>query len=601
MALRNIINLQAPAQLPAQQLIMPVNISNVSSSSSGATGSSSSSIKIRTSSPITSETSESESSDRVISPSKFISAVHKSRKQQQQLMIQQQQVQVQPAPIKHYASIKELAYDKLRRQQEQEQTKPQNKINSAGKLKIAVSNNGSYLTLHIIEGRSYKSPCQLTYAKITMMPDADKRFSKCKTQTILPANSEKNRYYYNGKFSFEFDKLSDYNNRLVISVWATNERDCGPGDQMLGCFSFKIKHLMLKQQQQQSSQPETVWYHLLPQKYGLTKHLRCSTRRDDLRKNGQSKDIVTPLTNTNKDLIGLTKVQLCITKKTSNEDYGFTITGNCPCMVGKVDLDKTAFKHGLRPGDYISKINNTNVSRATWESVVKLIKSAINGRLNMEVYRDSNACLNSINNLANSIGSTSSASSTSTTSSVSSSSSLSYSDANYMFVNNYQYMPVINQQHQHQLQYQQPQIYMQQQLINNYGLEAVPEEDELDEDDEDLEINDDDQDDYELHQNYQYNQAVQMDNIAYEKIRYVDSSLTNDEDDQHLQTDAETLRRVAAQYYSTNTNTNSKNVVLSTCCRKANIASLRNLKINQNGEEQSDAHKFSMANLNQFI
>ncbi|RNA32638.1 Regulator of G- signaling 3 [Brachionus plicatilis] len=55
--------------------------------------------------------------------------------------------------------------------------------------------------------------------------------------------------------------------------------------------------------------------------------------------------------------------------------FGFTIHGYCPCQVGKVEKSSPSELSGLMPGDLIIKINGKNVSRATCDSVVRLIKS----------------------------------------------------------------------------------------------------------------------------------------------------------------------------------------------------------------------------------
>lgn len=55
-------------------------------------------------------------------------------------------------------------------------------------------------------------------------------------------------------------------------------------------------------------------------------------------------------------------------------NLGFTVVGYCPCQVSKVENDSIAQTSGLMAGDLIIKINGKNVSRATCDSIVKLIK-----------------------------------------------------------------------------------------------------------------------------------------------------------------------------------------------------------------------------------
>ena len=108
---------------------------------------------------------------------------------------------VVPAPLHHFASMKELAYEKLKKQQliEQDlkhtfnlqnhansrQLSQNVRLKSSGKLKCAIYNNLNHLTVHIIEARQLKVPNAAiafdTYVKITMLPDVEQRFTKYQT------------------------------------------------------------------------------------------------------------------------------------------------------------------------------------------------------------------------------------------------------------------------------------------------------------------------------------------------------------------------------------------------------------------------------------
>jgi hypothetical protein len=608
MALRNISNIQQQQELAKQANIKPIYMYNLSKNqhnnensninkiqlqntngSSSTTSSGGSSIQIRTSSPISSSSSGSEISgpaNTVISPSKFMKAVHMSRKNMQQLPLhppppppssssssstttlkQKSQANKQciqhPPSIQNYVSMKELAYEKLRKQQSIEHDLKQafnlnemnqnERLKSNGKLKISIYNNMNHLSINIMEGRSYRVNNSITnlldtYVKITMLPDMEKRFKKCQTNAIKPHVYEKSNgkeiynYKYDSKYSFEFDNVNDLRNRLIISVWSIL-----PGHskhQTIGLFSFKIKHLM------KQVQPKPVWYHLLPLKYGLTKHLKCSNSKSSTSLNNINNPEVP---NVNKDIIGMDKISLTLIKQNENEGFGFTLTGSCPCMVGKVDSDKTAFKYGLRSGDYISKINNKNVSRATCESVVKLIKSC-KFRLDLQVYRQnqsSKSCKNNypkLNKIYQQIPinyNYQNDHSTTSGGSFSSISNFSTSDCDNINTKEQQFQ-------QNEILVPIPQLQSQpssqSNLINNFqnNLEVVLEEDEdeLVDDEEDV-------------------------------IRHVDSFSSeintsneeDDDDDSKSNNDANTLRRVAAQFYEHRQH-------------HANIMSLRSLKLN---------------------
>jgi len=58
----------------------------------------------------------------------------------------------------------------------------------------------------------------------------------------------------------------------------------------------------------------------------------------------------------------------------SNNTYGFTVVGYCPCQIGKVESNSLAQLAGLLAGDIIVKVNGKNVCRATCDSIAKMIK-----------------------------------------------------------------------------------------------------------------------------------------------------------------------------------------------------------------------------------
>ncbi|CAG5929095.1 unnamed protein product [Menidia menidia] len=53
--------------------------------------------------------------------------------------------------------------------------------------------------------------------------------------------------------------------------------------------------------------------------------------------------------------------------------YGFTLTGQSPCLLSCVLKGSPAHFVGLRPGDHVLSVNDINVSKASHEDVVKLI------------------------------------------------------------------------------------------------------------------------------------------------------------------------------------------------------------------------------------
>ena len=399
MALRNISNMNMKAGVFAIET-KPLVAKNKKLTNQAANmfeDSFQSAIQIRTSSPISSSSSSHMDFDGEHPP--FFPVYPPQASEQQRA----------PKMPKH-VSIRELAYEKLRQQQQQPYQEPEPQMRSNGKLKLLAYNNFGHLTVHVIKGKHYRSanvPLTSldTYVRISMLPDHARRLKQCQTSLVRHNFGSKRQLpvSYDEKFSFEVDSR-DYANRLVVSVWAKSSLS-RPGhsmlssnssgssassssllsesrtDQLLGCFSFRIKHLMNGKQSMESQ-----WYHLLPEQVGIVKHFRCHRAQRQAAAVKHVQD-TNELTGVNKDLIGLDKLKFHITRVSPLDSYGFTITGNCPCMIGKVDTQKNAFQVGLRPGDFIASLNGRNVSRATCDSVVKLIKSC-QQQLVVEVYRE---------------------------------------------------------------------------------------------------------------------------------------------------------------------------------------------------------------------
>jgi C-terminal processing protease CtpA/Prc len=58
----------------------------------------------------------------------------------------------------------------------------------------------------------------------------------------------------------------------------------------------------------------------------------------------------------------------------ANDSFGFTVVGDSPTFIGKVNENTPADICGLKSGDFIVKINGQNVSRAQQRTVSNLIK-----------------------------------------------------------------------------------------------------------------------------------------------------------------------------------------------------------------------------------
>ncbi|XP_063780358.1 regulator of G-protein signaling 12 [Pseudophryne corroboree] len=63
----------------------------------------------------------------------------------------------------------------------------------------------------------------------------------------------------------------------------------------------------------------------------------------------------------------------CVEVARGRSGYGFTLSGQSPCVINSVIKDSPAEFVGLKPGDQICAVNETNVKKASHEDVIKLI------------------------------------------------------------------------------------------------------------------------------------------------------------------------------------------------------------------------------------
>ena len=81
-----------------------------------------------------------------------------------------------------------------------------------------------------------------------------------------------------------------------------------------------------------------------------------------------------------------TVLELVLSRRDTTVEFGFTISGYCPCHVEQVAQDSLAMQAGLVKSDLIMKINNVSCCRATLKTVHSLLKSG-SGDIKLTVYR----------------------------------------------------------------------------------------------------------------------------------------------------------------------------------------------------------------------
>ncbi|CAF1018249.1 unnamed protein product, partial [Didymodactylos carnosus] len=291
-----------------------------------------------------------------------------------------------------------------------EEEKPNNRESSLqfnkGIIQLSLVANENLLTLHIVQVKNIETKRSLRYSnilvKITIIPD--EKPLECNTRVIPNLN---NNPTFNEKFSFELTD-DDSKKRICLSVYEYNENDSAT--QLHGCLSFGIKNLLKKQKVR-------GWFYLLQDDVGIFRHRKVIEH------------VEKHVSTINRDVLNMEELQITVPR--GQESFGFTVVGQCPTFVGRVDSDSPAALCGLRAGDYIVKINGKNVSRAQKDTVSHLIKN-LRKAVTLDIHRPSSSISTNSNRDLLSLLSSTGTASASTESSTCSESSYSRSLSSYV-------------------------------------------------------------------------------------------------------------------------------------------------------------------------
>ncbi|KAI0978242.1 hypothetical protein GJ496_000774 [Pomphorhynchus laevis] len=236
------------------------------------------------------------------------------------------------------------------------------KVNDGpGFLNIDINPLGSAIILNIVEAKNLQCPtddlCN-TFVKVRLIPE-DLNIVDCSTKIVYRTNNPT----FNEKISFQILQ-SDYNKRLLIGAFHQDIRECCI--HLLGSMSFGIGSLMSKSRDQLKG-----WYHLLPEEFGHHKHKKIKMKDKEIH-------------SVNQDIDGMDSIKVRAIRGTSG--FGFSIGGGCPCKITKVLNVNTCGETQPMVGDYLVSVNSKNVSRATLESVVRMIRKC-KIDVTLELYR----------------------------------------------------------------------------------------------------------------------------------------------------------------------------------------------------------------------
>ncbi|CAF0905128.1 unnamed protein product [Rotaria sp. Silwood1] len=215
-----------------------------------------------------------------------------------------------------------------------------------GIIQLSLITSDNHLTVKIIRVKGINQHSTNILIKMTLIPD--RKPLECNTRAVPNLNSSA---IFNEKFTFEINN-DDLHKRLCFSIY--NYQQEKNDMQLQGCLSFGIKNTLKKQLIH-------GWYYILQEDVGELRHKHVP---------GHGEKHVTSI---NRDIADLEEHQLIISRGI-NDSFGFTVVGDSPTFVGKVTENSPAARCGLKPGDFIVKVNGQNVSRGHQKPVSKLIK-----------------------------------------------------------------------------------------------------------------------------------------------------------------------------------------------------------------------------------
>ncbi|CAF3885441.1 unnamed protein product [Adineta steineri] len=215
-----------------------------------------------------------------------------------------------------------------------------------GIIQLSLITSDNHLTVKIIRVKGVNQRSSNILIKMTLIPD--RKPLECNTRAVPNLNGSA---VFNEKFTFEINN-DDLHKRLCFSIY--NYQQEKNDTQLQGCLSFGIKNTLKKQRIR-------GWFYILQEDVGELRHKQVPDHGEK------------HVTAINRDIADLEEHQFIISRGV-NDSFGFTVVGDSPTFVGKVTENSPAAQCGLKPGDYIVKVNGQNVSRAQQRTVSNLIK-----------------------------------------------------------------------------------------------------------------------------------------------------------------------------------------------------------------------------------
>ena len=242
-------------------------------------------------------------------------------------------------------------------------------INSTrGQLNLSIHEEQSNLIVFVSEARDLpvkpgmRSTQLNTYVKLYLMPDPGKK-SKCKSELVKGTRNPN----FRRSFTFQLSD-ADRDKRLYVSVWQQEMKRS-----QIGCMSFLVQEITLSE-----SGEVAGWFFLMEPGYGdernfpvdaNPRHSSVSQVPKGVRKSS-SAEFSRPGSAAER-----LHTRTVILKKLNRGGFGLTLSGHSPPMISDVSNKSPAAMEGLRKGDFILKVQETDTSKSTANHITTVLKA----------------------------------------------------------------------------------------------------------------------------------------------------------------------------------------------------------------------------------
>ena len=237
-----------------------------------------------------------------------------------------------------------------------------------GQLNLSIHEEQGNLIVFVSEARdlpvrpNQRSSQLTTYCKLYLLPDSAKK-SKSKSGVIRGTRNPNFRQ----NFSFQLS-TEDRKKRLHISVWQREMKHS-----QIGCMSFQVEEVSLSENGEVSG-----WFYLLEPGYGDERNFPVDSnpRHSSVSQvpKGIRKSISTEFPRPGYPNEKM-QTRTVILKRGHKTGFGLTLSGQSPPVISDVSRNSSAEQQGLKKGDFILKVQETDTSKSTANHITTVLRA----------------------------------------------------------------------------------------------------------------------------------------------------------------------------------------------------------------------------------